>query len=59
MRVSLPINTLLVPLPAKTLPAAQPNLVTNSGLIAEWPTLPRIPSVPKYLRSLMVYSFPL
>src|SRR3990172_927738 len=49
MRVSLPIRTLL-PLPSlpSTRPTAQPSLSMNSALIGASPTLPRMPSVPKY-----------
>src|SRR5688500_2136944 len=55
MRVSLPINTVgrwadEVWRCASTLPAAYPIFMTSSGVMGISPTLPRTPSVPKYLR---------
>src|ERR1051325_10044188 len=54
MRVSLPMMILREPWLACTFPAAQPNFSTNSGVIGASPTRPRMPSVPKYLRLLIV-----
>src|SRR3569832_2856546 len=52
MRVSLPMRTLPGPpwVRASTLPAAPPSFRTNSALLGDSPTLPRMPSVPKYRR---------
>src|SRR5689334_19374500 len=38
---------------ASTVPAARPSFSMNSAVIGHSPTRPRMPSVPKYLRSLM------
>src|SRR6185369_4873288 len=40
----------------RTLPAAYPSRMTKSGVIGLSPTVPRTPSVPKYLR--IVEGFP-
>ncbi len=48
MRVSLPMTALPRPCLARTLPAAQPSLRIKSAVIGLLPTVPRIPSVPKY-----------
>src|SRR4051812_32459232 len=58
MRVSLPMQTAECwrwPLtsPARTLPAAYPSRRTKSGVIGLAPTVPRTPSVPKYLRVIL------
>src|SRR5690554_6917024 len=50
IRVSLPIKILLCPSAANTAPVAQPSRNTKSGVIGYSPTVPRMPSVPKYLR---------
>ena len=49
-RVSFPINTLCLFLECflKTVPAAHPVLSMKSAVIGKEPTVPLIPSVPKY-----------
>src|SRR2546425_8845569 len=55
MRVSLPMHTAgLLLLADKTLPAAYPRRSTKSGVIGLEPTVPRTPSVPKYLRVMLI-----
>src|SRR3989442_6141738 len=55
MRVSLPMHTAgLLLLADKTLPAAYPRRSTKSGVIGLEPTVPRTPSVPKYLRVIFI-----
>src|SRR5574340_1190929 len=62
MRVSLPISTVgcwfggrLPRSATSTCPAAYPRCITNSGVIGDSPTLPRTPSVPKYLRPILLF----
>src|SRR5574340_1077129 len=62
MRVSLPISTVgcwfggrLPRSATSTWPAAYPKRMTNSGVIGDSPTLPRTPSVPKYLRPILLF----
>src|SRR5574340_1798077 len=64
MRVSLPISTVgcwfggrLPRSATSTCPAAYPKCITNSGVIGDSPTLPRTPSVPKYLRPIPVFLY--
>ena len=55
MRVSLPISTvgrLLVR--RNTRPTAWPRRSMKSGVMGDWPTVPRMPSVPKYCRVMSV-----
>ena len=58
IRVSLPISTGPSPSLANTLPAAQPNFMMKSGVMGASPTLPRIPSVPKYFRVFLLMDIP-
>ena len=53
MRVSLPTNTKPCPSLANTLPAAHPNFNKKSAVIGGSPTLPLIPSVPKYFLAIL------
>jgi hypothetical protein len=54
----LPISTGPLPFLASTLPAAQPNFMKKSGVMGASPTLPRIPSVPKYFRVFVLMKLP-
>src|SRR5687767_4029231 len=59
MRVSLPIRTVgLASLFLSTLPTACASRSMKSGVIGGWPTVPRMPSVPKYCgwRSFIIAS---
>src|SRR5690625_4639913 len=58
MRVSLPMTTVGRTvagfISTGTLPAAYPRRKARSGLILSPPTTPRIPSVPKYFRAVVI-----
>jgi hypothetical protein len=60
MRVSLPINTTgCSSFCRKTRPTAWANRITKSGVMGACPTVPRMPSVPKYFLVMVVVLFDL
>src|SRR5690606_33564521 len=53
MRVSLPISTVgWASVRLSTRPTAWARRSTKSGVMGAWPTVPRMPSVPKYWRAM-------